>query len=246
MSIDKGKIVSFNGKFGFIMNKEGQSFYFDDRLFQKDQDTKQIKIDRTVEFESVAAPKGMRAKKIKFIEAQIEIKQNPIKEKRQEHISQKVSGLERGRNFVYVKEGESIDKDHIEACQNVNSGWYRYAGDAKKEIERIAKVYGANYIVFKKLNKSLQYEGNYKYNTHSFDAEIGIYCKKVTFKNEAALKFAQEEIKEAATLFNSKRKNPNVSSYKNNTQNQNKTKTITESLIEAGVSKIFNWITKKK
>lgn len=246
MSIDTGKIVSFNGKFGFIMNKEGQSFYFDDRLFQKGQDIKQIKIDRTVEFESVVAPKGMRAKKIKFIEVQTVIPNNLKTERKVQNIPKKVSGFEKGRNFVYVKEGESIDKDHIEACQNINSGWYRYAGDARKEIESIAKVYGANYIVFKKLNKSLQYEGNYKYNTHSFDAEIGIYCKKVTFKNEAAYKFAQEEIKEAAILFNSKIKTPNVSSYKNKTQTKNKTKTITESLIEAGVSKIFNWISKKK
>lgn len=241
MSIDTGKIFSFNGKFGFIMNKDGQSFYFDDRLFQKDQDTKQIKINRTVEFEPVAAPKGMRAKKIKFIESKIEIKQNPKKEKKPETISPKVSGYEKGRNFVYVKEGEYIDKDHIEAYQYINSGWYRYAGDARKEVERIAKEYGSNYIVFKNLNKSLQYEGNYKYNLHSWEAEIGIYCKKVSFKNESAHKFAQEQIKEAATLFNAKGKAPKTNSY----QNDIKPKTITQSLIEVGVSKIFNWITKK-
>lgn len=242
MSIDTGKIVSFNGKFGFIMNKEGQSFYFDDRLFQKDQDIKQIKIDRTVEFESVAAPKGMRAKKIKFIEAQINLPNNPKTERKSQPITKKVSGLEKGRNFVYVKEGESLDKDHIEAYQHINSDWYRYAGDARKEIERIAKGSGANYIVFKKLNKSLQYEGNYKYNLHSWDAEIGIYCKKVIFKNEESYKKAECEIKESASIFNARAKPPQGNSY----YNYNKPKTFTESIIEVGVSKIFNWITKKK
>lgn len=242
MSIDTGKIVSFNGKFGFIMNKEGQSFYFDDRLFQKDQDTKQIKIDRTVEFESVAAPKGMRAKKIKFIESQINLPNNTRKEKRQEHISQKVSGLERGRNFVYVKEGEKINKDHIEVCNYINSGWFRKASDAREEIESVAKASGANYIIFRSLNKSLQHEGNYKYNLHSWDVEIGIYCKKVTFKNEEAYKKAESEIKESASMFNSRAKSPQGNPY----YSYNKPKTFAESIIEVGVEKIFNWITKKK
>ena len=212
-------------------------------MFQKDQDIKQIKIDRTVEFESVAAPKGMRAKKIKFIEAKIDIKQKHKTERKCEAISKKVSGHEKGRNFVYVKEGESINKDHIEVCNYINSGWFRKASDAREEIESVAKASGANYIVFRSLNKSLQNEGNYKYNLHSWDVEIGIYCKKVTFKNEETYKKAASEIKESASIFNARAKSPKGNSYYSY---NNKPKTFTESIIEVGVSKIFNWITKKK
>lgn len=179
MSIQQGFIFSFKGKFGFIKNKEGESFYFDDRLFQKGENLSNIKIGAGVNFEAVSAKKGMRAKNIIF-NSQFQT----YKAKKTERSNQVYDGYKKGKRFIIGGEKFKMNEKFLSNNKYFYTGSHKRIDDARAEAIETAERMGVNYLILESLEVRQHKEGNYFYKTFHFTCTCGFYFEPKYFYNE--------------------------------------------------------------
>lgn len=164
-----GKIISFNGTYGFIHGKDGKEYYFDDRQFKKNQPIRNLKIGMNLHFDYITTEKGFKAKNI--------------------IVPENALGLEISKNFkvfdkdfnkeeeYYTTEFEYVTKKHTSLLA------------AHKEAEEFAKNNKANYVINDFVEEKIEKEILY-YILHS---KCGIYFSKFYYET---LKESEQSLKE--------------------------------------------------
>jgi len=183
MSIQQGFIFSFKEKFGFIKNSEGESFYFDDRLFQKGENLSNIKIGAGVNFEAVSAKKGMRAKNIIF-NSKFQTYKPKNDNVLQKTKKQTYDGYKKGTRFIVGGQNFKMNSRFNANYKKFYTGEHRRIEDAKAEAFEIAKTMGVNFLIFESLETRQCNEGNYFYKMFHFTCMCGFYFEPKLFYSE--------------------------------------------------------------
>lgn len=160
INMNKGKVISFNGIYGFINGLDDKKYYFDDRQFKKNQPIKNLKIGMNVMFDFFENEKGYKAKNIV-------IGNNELGLDRVVGLNILNEDFNKKEDF-YITQYEYITKKNISA------------EGAKKEVEEFAKKNNCNFIIYNSIFE-IQEENNIMY---AYKATCGIYFSKFYFENK--------------------------------------------------------------
>lgn len=163
-----GKVISLSDHYGFILDKDGVSHYFNQRSLTKGW-LKDIRIGDEATFLSKAGPKGMIANQVSKVPSYIG------------HIPGEEMIISRRSDFSHNK--VPVEETFL----RIQSSWYKSPDDAKFCLRSVAKASGANAIMNTSMEKRTFSEGNYNYSMFSFVGDVGLYLveKKVADEEEA-------------------------------------------------------------
>lgn len=164
-----GKIISFNGTYGFINGKDGKTYYFDDRQFKKNQPIRNLKVGMNLHFDYITTDKGYKAKNIIVPENALGLE-----------MATKFQIFERDFNKdeeFYITEFEYFTKKHTSLLL------------AQKEAEKFAKDNKANFIIYDFMEEKVEKETVF----YILYSKCGIYFNKFYYET---LKESEQSLKE--------------------------------------------------
>lgn len=196
-----GTVVSKAGKYGFVRDSDGISYYFNEQSLHSGHTLSSIAIGDRALFTAKAGPKGMIATGLRKLET--------------------YPAYRPGKRVIFSKEESPFRANELpvnETFIRIQTTWYRAPDDARAQLDRAVKATGANAVINAGMYRQTWSSGNYRYSMHSSYADVGVYfvakqvererdAQSVTAKSEAWARSVKEALDEKKAWLDEQRKN---------------------------------------
>lgn len=176
-----GSVVSVSSHYGFAKDKEGISYYFNQRDLKGGLTMKEITIGDQLTFYPKAGPKGMIAS------GASKIKTFPM--------------YEPGKKIIHSKKENPFRPHELpvnETFTRIQTMWHKSPDAARAEMDEVIQSTGANAAVNAHMLKDTWNDGNYYYSMHSYVANVGLYFVERQASVESDAKHVTENSEEYA------------------------------------------------
>lgn len=195
-----GKIISLSDRFGFVIDGEGTSHYFNQRNLLQGLKLQDLCIGDKLSFTPSAGRKGMIANGVGKLEMH--------------------KALVLGERMIFTRKPDPFRSNEHPmegSFITLQSSWHRSPDAAREELRAVVAATGANAAVNVCMDAKTFNSGNYHYTMHACRASVGLYrverevetaqdAKELTADSETQSQYVRSSLETSRKMLEAERR----------------------------------------